>query len=66
MLEGLPALGQKREAALAQAARRAQQRIPGAGVKVEFFHAGGLLHRDLDPVTCAFVPAIGQGRSLAR
>ena len=62
MLEGLPALGQKREAALAQAARRPQQRIPGAIVNVGLFHAGGLLHRDVDPVTCAFVPGIGQRR----
>jgi hypothetical protein len=42
MLDGLPALGEKREAALGQAARGAEERIPGAGINVQFLHSGGL------------------------
>ena len=60
MLERLPALGQQREAALAQAAHRAEQRVTGAGINVELFDPGWLLHRDVDAVTCAFVAGIGQ------
>jgi hypothetical protein len=41
MLECSPALGQKREAALAEAARRAQQRIPGPRVNVQAARAAG-------------------------
>ena len=65
-LEGLPALGEQREAAFAHAPHRPDQRIAGAGVNVEFFHSGGFLHRGEDAVTCAFVPAVGQGGHLAR
>jgi hypothetical protein len=36
VLEGLPALGEQREAAFSQAALRADQHIPGAGVNADF------------------------------
>ena len=62
MLERFPALGQKREAALAQAAHRPQQRIAGLGINVQLFDPGRLLHRDVDAVTCAFITRIGQHR----
>jgi hypothetical protein len=38
---GLPALGQKRETPLAQAAHRAQQRIPEPRINVELFIPAG-------------------------
>jgi len=60
VLEGFPALGQKREATLSPAARRAQQRVAGAVVNAGFFYPGRLPHRDVDTVTCAFVARIGQ------
>jgi glycosyltransferase involved in cell wall biosynthesis len=48
MLERAPALGQERQAALAQAAHRAQKRIPGTGINIQLFHAGGDLAGQLD------------------
>ena len=60
MLERPPPLGQRREPALAQAACRPQERIPGTGIDIEFLHASGFLYRDVDAVTCAFVAGIGQ------
>ena len=61
MLERPPPLGQRREPALAQAACRPQERIPGTGIDIELFHAGRFRYRDVDPVTCSFVARIGQG-----
>ena len=41
MLERLPPLGQQREAALAQAAHGAEQRVTGAGIDVELSTPAG-------------------------
>ena len=60
MLERFPALGQQREAALAQAAHRPQQRVPGPGINVQLSAPGGLLHRDVNSVTSAFITRIGR------
>ena len=60
MLKRFPPLSQQREAALARAAHRAQKRVAGPGINVEFCDPGPLLHRDVDAVTCAFVAGIGQ------
>ena len=62
MLKRPPPPGQQREPALAQAARRPQERIPSTGTDIELFHTGGFLYRDVDAVTfvCAFVAGIGQ------
>ena len=62
MLKRPPALGQQREAALAQAAHRPQQRIAGPGINVQLLDPGRLLHRDVDAVTSAFVARISQHR----
>ena len=40
MLERFPPLSQQREAALAQAANRAQQRVPGPGIDVQLLDPG--------------------------
>ena len=55
MLKRLPPLAQQRETALAQAAHRANQRVPCPGINIELPDPGGLLHRDIDAVTSAFV-----------
>src|ERR1035437_4759040 len=60
MLERFPPLGQQREAALAQAAHRAQKRVTCPGINVQLFGPGRLLYRDVDAMTCAFVAGIGQ------
>src|ERR1017187_2857594 len=60
MLERFPPLGQQREAALAQAAHRAQKRVTCPGINVQLFGPGRLLYRDEDAMTCAFVAGIGQ------
>jgi len=62
MLERPPALGQQREAALAQAAHRAQQRVPGPGINVQLFDPDRLLCRDVNSVTSTFVAGISQHR----
>jgi hypothetical protein len=62
VLEGFPALGQKREAAFVQAAHRPDQRVAGAGIDVQLPDPGGFPHRDVDAVTCAVVAGIGQHR----
>ncbi len=36
----------------------------GTGVRVKFPAAGGPFHRDVDAMTCAFIPGIGQHRQL--
>jgi hypothetical protein len=60
MLERLPPLGQQREAALAQAAHRADQRVPGPGINVELSAPGWLRHRHVNAMTCAFITRVGQ------
>ncbi len=60
MLKRPPALGQKREAALAQAADLPQRRVASPGINVELLDPSGLLHRYVDAVTCTFVAGIGQ------
>jgi hypothetical protein len=40
MLERFPSLSQQREAALAQAAHRAQKGVPGPGINVQLFDYG--------------------------
>jgi hypothetical protein len=54
-LEGAPALGHQGEAPLAEAAQRAQQRVAGPGVKIEFWAAWWLPHRDVHAAAGAFV-----------
>ena len=48
VLEGAPAAGEQREAAFAQAARRAEQRAAGAGIDIEVPLVGGLPGGDVD------------------
>ena len=73
MLERFPALGQKREAALARAARRAERRVARPGAEAQLLDPGGLPDRAVNTAARAFVagsasagrPA-GNGRSTLR
>src|SRR5215471_16980561 len=61
VLEGAPAAGKQGESAFAQAAQRAEQRVAGPGIDVEFLSAGWLLDRDVDADAGAFISGVGQG-----
>ena len=59
VLKSRPPLAKEGEPALAQAAQRAQQRVAGPGVKVQFGAVSGLLDRGQDAPACAFVAGVG-------
>jgi hypothetical protein len=60
VLEGPPALGHQGEAPLAQASKRAQQRVTGPGIQIKFPAACWLPDRGMNAVACSFVPGVGQ------
>src|SRR5215218_5145992 len=65
VFESGPAFGEESESAFADAAQRAQEGVVGAVVEMELVAVGGLLERDVDTVTCAFIAEVGQDRQRA-
>jgi hypothetical protein len=62
MLERFPPLSQQRKAAFAQAAHRADQRVPGPGINVQLLGPGRPLHWDVNALTSTFVSRVSQHR----
>lgn len=60
MLERFPALGQKREAALARAARRAERRVARPGAEAQLLDPGGLPDEGVNTAACAFLAGVSQ------
>lgn len=58
----VPASGEDRESAFAQASQRSKKHVVGAVVDGEFPAIRGLLDRHVNALASAFVPAVGQGR----